>query len=57
MTLVCVAAASPASANLLTNGGFEDATNFVDNGQNTMVLSPRQHGNRLGWTVTSNELA
>lgn len=54
--LLCVTAASPASANLLTNGSFEDTTNFSNNGQDTMVLSPGSTA-MPGWTVISNDLA
>ncbi len=44
-------------ANLLTNGSFEDTTNFVDQGNDTMSLSV---GSTLmpGWTVAgSHDLA
>jgi hypothetical protein len=48
--------ASPASANLLTNGSFETTTNFVGNADNTMVLSPGSIA-MTGWTISSNDLA
>ncbi len=42
-----------AHANLLTNGSFEDTTNFVDQGNDTMDLDV---GSTLmpGWTVTGS---
>ncbi len=54
---LCVGAiASPANANLLTNGSFEDTTNFVGDGNDTMVLSPPSAA-MTGWTVVSSDLA
>jgi hypothetical protein len=56
LALVCVgAAASPASANLLTNGSFESGS-FVPNGDNAMTLSPGSTA-ITGWTVTNGDLA
>jgi hypothetical protein len=46
---------APASANLLTNGSFEDTTHFVDNtGQDTMTL-PVGSNAMTGWTVAGSE--
>jgi len=55
MALVCVAAASPASANLLSNGSFETG-NFVGNADNAMVLNPGDTA-MTGWTVINGDLA
>jgi Protein of unknown function (DUF642)/PEP-CTERM motif len=44
------------AANLLTNGGFDDTTGFVNQGQDTMTLAPGST-TMTGWTVTSNNLA
>lgn len=56
MVLICLMFQTPAYANLISNGSFEDITNFVDNGQNTMVVAPG--GSALtGWQVVTNELA
>jgi len=57
MVLVCFLFQTPAYANLITNGSFEDITNFVDNtGQDTMVVAPG--GSALtGWQVVTRELA
>ncbi len=40
----------PAQANLVTNGSFENTTNFVGNGDDTMVL-PVGSTAMPGWTV------
>ena len=45
-----------ASANLITNGGFEDKTNFVPDGNNTMSLFAGSTA-MTGWTVTGDSLA
>jgi hypothetical protein len=58
---------APASANLLTNGSFEDTTNFVANsGNDTMILCPTpscpynppgSSTSITGWTVIGREIA
>lgn len=45
---------APASANLLTNGSFEDATNFVDQGNDTMTLDVGST-TMSGWMVAGSE--
>ena len=45
-----------AQANLLANGSFEDTTNFVDQGNDTMTLGPGSTA-MTGWTVISNDVA
>ncbi len=42
-----------AQANLLTNGSFEDTTNFVNQGSDTMDLSPGSTS-MPGWTVAGS---
>jgi hypothetical protein len=51
--LVALSLPGAAQANLLTNGSFEDTTNFVNQGNDTMDLSP---GSTLmpGWTVAGS---
>jgi len=44
--VIAVTLSATAGPNLLTNGGFEDATNFLDQGDGAMGAGP-------GWTVTS----
>jgi len=50
-----------ARANLLTNGSFEDTTNFTPNsGNDTMVLTPGQPSTdtaMTGWTVVNGQVA
>ena len=53
---VLLVAPISAQAALITNGSFENASGFVDNGQDTMVLSP-QSTTMTGWTVVSAPLA
>lgn len=57
---------APASANLLTNGSFEDTTNFdANSGNDTMVLcstsgcpyTPGSSTSITGWTVIGREIA
>ena len=50
--LVAVTTSATAGPNLLINGSFEDATNFVDQVAGTMVL-PFGSTTMPGWTVTS----
>src|SRR5678815_4488708 len=47
---------SAAHANLLTNGSFEDKTNFVGNSDDTMSLTAPSTA-MTGWTVTGDSLA
>ena len=49
-------ASIPAQANLLTNGSFEDITNFVDQGNDTMTLTSGSTA-MPGWTVVNDTLA
>jgi Protein of unknown function (DUF642)/PEP-CTERM motif len=44
------------AANLLTNGGFDDTTGFVDQGGGQMSLAPGST-TMIGWTVISNTVA
>ena len=46
----------PAQANLLVNGSFEDKTNFVPNGNDTMSL-PVGSTAMTGWEVIAAEIA
>ena len=48
--------ANAAHANLITNGSFEDTTNFVPNGDDTMSLSAGST-DMPGWTVVNGSLA
>jgi hypothetical protein len=52
-TMATVLGSGAAHANLLTNGSFEDTTNFVNQGNDTMDLDV---GSTLmpGWTVTGS---
>jgi Protein of unknown function (DUF642)/PEP-CTERM motif len=45
-----------ARANLLTNGGFDDTTGFVNQGNDTMSLGPGST-TMTGWVVTTNVVA
>jgi Protein of unknown function (DUF642)/PEP-CTERM motif len=45
-----------ARANLLVNGGFDDTTGFVDQGNDTMTLAPGST-TMTGWTVITNSAA
>jgi hypothetical protein len=45
------------AANLLSNGSFEDTTNFVNQGNDTMVVNVGDNTTLPGWTVISNQLA
>ena len=56
-----IVASNPAYAgpNLITNGSFEVATNFVDNNspQDTMTLLPGDSTSMPGWTVVGGNTA
>lgn len=58
LTLAVVFYGQPAQAFLVTNGSFEDTTNFVANhpSDNTMTL-PSGSTLLTGWTVISGEIA
>jgi hypothetical protein len=45
-----------ARANLLTNGGFDDTSGFVADGNDTMTLGPGST-TMTGWVVTTNNVA
>lgn len=57
VALLGLAAAQPARADLITNGGFENTNNtFVNNGAGAQSL-PNGSNVIPGWTVTNAELA
>jgi hypothetical protein len=55
-TLIIAGFLNPAYANLLTNGSFEDTTNFVPDANDTMSL-PVGSTAMPGWTVVGGSLA
>lgn len=59
ISLLCTALmvlASPAAAAAITNGSFEDRTNFTPNGDNTMSLDAGSAA-MTGWTVVGDSIA
>lgn len=54
--LAAVLTSSAASAALVTNGSFEDATHFSGDANDTMSLDPGSTA-MTGWTVTNGTLA
>lgn len=51
-----LASSGAQAASLITNGSFEDTTNFVDQGNDTMTVGPGSTA-ITGWTVTAGSLA
>jgi len=58
VTIVLAAIAGTAQANsLVTNGSFENTTNFVGNGDDTMVVNAGDSTTMPGWAVVGGSLA